>query len=148
MQLKAPRYDPTQDGWQVDRTGSFLTLVGPIWRKHVGSTTAYGLLTEPKHANHRGIVHGGMIMTFADYGIGMAASREGGHASVTIQLDVQFVSAAEIGDFIISKHELVRKTSTLFFLRGELLVRSRVVATASGIWKAVKPLPSEQSSQP
>lgn len=140
-----PAYDPSLDGWRVGPTGAFLTLVGPIWHRNDGGKVSYGVLTDPRHANHRGIVHGGMIMTFADYGIGMAAALEAGQASVTIQLDVQFVSAAEIGEFIVSRHELVRKTSSLFFLRGELSVGSRVVATASGIWKAVKPLQPDLS---
>jgi acyl-coenzyme A thioesterase PaaI-like protein len=132
-------YDPAKEGWEEDHTGAFLTLVGPIWRKSEGKSTSYGFVGQPKHGNHRGIIHGGMIMSFADYAIGMAAAHEGANSSVTIQLDVQFVSAAEIGEFITSRQELVRKTTALFFMRGELIAGTRVVATASGIWKAVKP---------
>jgi uncharacterized protein (TIGR00369 family) len=145
--LSAVPYDPSQDGWQIHPAGAFITLVGPIWSKQANGVASFGLLAEPKHGNHRGIVHGGMIMTLADYTIGMAAALSAGDVSVTIQLDVQFVSAAEIGDFIVSRHELVRKTSSLFFLRGDLSVDGRIVATASGIWKAAKPLASPHSSQ-
>jgi acyl-coenzyme A thioesterase PaaI-like protein len=132
-------YNPTKEGWEEDHTGAFLTLVGPIWRKSEGKSISYGFVGQPKHGNHRGIIHGGMIMSFADYAIGMTAAREGGNSSVTIQLDIQFVSAAEIGEFITSRQELVRKTTALFFMRGEVVAGTRVVATASGIWKAVKP---------
>lgn len=133
-------YDPANDGWYQETVPTFLTLVGPVWRKDGDSGTSYGLLAEPKHANHRGIVHGGMIMTLADYAVGMAGALATGNiAQVTIQIDVQFVSAAEIGDFIVSRSEVVRRTSSLLFLRGELSVGSRPVATANGIWKIVKP---------
>lgn len=145
--IREMQYDPSQDGWQPHPTGAFLTLVGPIWRRQDNGIPAFGLLAEPKHANHRGIVHGGMIMTLADYGIGMASAEIGSDSSVTVQLDVQFVSAAEIGEFIVSQHELVRRTSSLYFLRGKLLVGDRIVATASGIWKAVKPLAAPYLSQ-
>lgn len=132
-------YDPAADGWHLDPTGAFLTMVGPIWRRVADGETCYGFVAETKHSNQRGIVHGGMIMTFADYGVGMAAATPGEAFPVTVQIDVQFVSAAEIGDFVVSRNQLIRKTSSLLFVRGELTVGPRVIASVTGIWKKVPP---------
>ncbi|HZY21335.1 MAG TPA: hypothetical protein VFE80_02925, partial [Beijerinckiaceae bacterium] len=53
----------------------------------------------------------------------------------TIQFDMQFVSAGELGEFIEIAPEVVRRTASLVFMRGTLVSGERVVATCSGIWK-------------
>lgn len=132
---------PPADGWEPVTTGNFLTLTGPFWRRQADDRYEYGLLAQSKHANHRNIVHGGVVMAFADYALGRAAADAVGHHNqVTVQLDVQFVSAAELGELLIGRGEVMRRTSSLFFLRGTVEVAGRVIASANGIWKAVKPL--------
>jgi acyl-coenzyme A thioesterase PaaI-like protein len=89
-----------------------------------------------------------MIMTFADYVVGMAGVElQADMHQVTIQLDVQFVTAAEIGELLIGHSEVVRATSSLLFLRGTIAANGRMVATASGIWKRVRPPEFTRSSR-
>jgi len=134
-------YDPSSDGWVPDAAGGFMTLIGPVWRKSVDDVIRFGMLAQQKHANHRGIVHGGAIMSFADYAVGMSMVAQSGNINqVTIQLDVNFVSAALMGDFITGWGEVVRRTSSVMFLRGTIEAPGRVVATVQGIWKIVRPL--------
>ena len=61
------------DGWKrVEATG-FVQLVGPFWERLVGGHYEYALPTEDKHHNRRGLVQGGVLMTFADRTCGMSA---------------------------------------------------------------------------
>lgn len=141
-------FDPAADGWAQSTVGPFMSTLGPIWRKGTGEDIRYGLIAETRHGNHRGIVHGGVIMTLADFGLGsIMAELNGNNHQVTIQLDVQFLSAGEVGDFLVVGGQVLRRSSTLFFIRGTIGAADRLVASATGIWKAVRPLhaPTENS---
>jgi uncharacterized protein (TIGR00369 family) len=98
----------------------------------------YAFLAEPKHHNRRGVVQGGMLMTFADRSMGMtcwyANERQ---PQATVQLDVHFVEAVRIGEFVRATCKVVRRTRSLIFMSAELVVDARVVATASGVWKTL-----------
>ena len=66
--------------------------------------------------------------------LGRTAWRCAGRSVATIQFDMQFVSAARIGEFIEVRPEVVRQASALMFMRGMLTAGLRVVATANGVW--------------
>jgi acyl-coenzyme A thioesterase PaaI-like protein len=103
-----------------------------------GDSYLYAFMAEPKHHNRRGIVQGGMLMTFADRSMGMtcwyANERQ---PQATIQLDVHFIDAVQIGEFVEAKCRVVRRTRSLIFMSAELVVATRVVATANGVWKSL-----------
>jgi hypothetical protein len=50
---------------------------------------------------------------------------------------VHFVDAVQIGEFVEAKCEVVRRTRALVFMNAELVVCTRVVATAKGVWKTL-----------
>ena len=131
-------FDPAAAGWKPFQwhAEGFPTLVGPFWSKREGDGWAYGLLAGPQHGNAHGIVHGGMLATFLDQILGAtcweAAKRD---PVVTIQLNTHFVSAARAGEFLEARAEAVRTTKSIVFVRGEITVGDRIVATADGVWK-------------
>lgn len=132
-------FDPAADGWAPVKDAGFIGLVGPIYRRERGGCSAFAFVAAPKHANLRGVTQGGMLMTFADRALGRSAWRAAGDRPVaTIEFNMQFVSAGEIGAFIEIAPEVVRKTGVLVFMRGDLVSGSRVVATATGIWKILR----------
>ena len=55
----------------------------------------------------------------------------------TVQLDVHFVDAVKVGEFVEAKCQVVRRTRSLVFMSGDLMVGDRVVATAKGVWKTL-----------
>ncbi|EWY41026.1 thioesterase [Skermanella stibiiresistens SB22] len=131
-----PAFDPAAAGWERLPDAGFLDLVGPLWRHRDEAGAVYGFLAEPKHANLINVVQGGMLMTFADRTLGITAwEAADNQVCVTIQFDMQFIGAADIGDFVEIRPEVIRKTRTLVFLRGTILDGDRVVAAASGVWK-------------
>ena len=116
-----------------------MTWLGPVWRRQGGDGFEYGIVGQEKHANHRNSVHGGVIMAFADYALGRTAVDLIGHDSqVTAQIDLQFVATAEIGSLLIGRGEIIRRTSSLFFVRGTIEAGGKIVASAQGVWKTVK----------
>jgi acyl-coenzyme A thioesterase PaaI-like protein len=123
-------------GWSsVDATG-FIALVGPLWHRVVDDAHEYALVAEDKHHNRRGVVQGGVLMTFADRTSGMTARFVAGKTSLaTVQFDTQFVDAAKIGEILISKPRVVRATRSLIFMTTELTAGERCVAMASGVFK-------------
>ncbi len=131
-------FDPAAAGWDRDDDEGFLALVGPVWKRRSGETDRYAFVAEAKHHNRRGVVHGGMLMTFADRAMGRACRYANAHEpQATVQLDVHFIDAVEIGEFVEARCRVVRRTHTLMFASAELAVGTRVVATANGVWKTL-----------
>ncbi len=132
-------FDPAAEGWEPHTDTGFIGLVGPLWIRQEGAKRSYGFLAEPKHHNSRGVVQGGMLMTFADRALGMAAyDANDRKAQATVQLDVHFVDAVRIGEFVEAMCQVVRRTKSLTFMSATLLVGGRVVVTANGVWKTVR----------
>ena len=96
------------------------------------------------HLNAAGITHGGYLAALIDAGAGTSAHRTADNAPcVTISLDLKFIGASKLGDVIIGKTKILKKTNTLIFLFCELISNNKIIASASGIWKILKIKPSK-----
>src|SRR6185369_969083 len=127
------------DGWAILETTGFLHLIGPLWQRVVGGTHEYALATEDKHHNRRGLVQGGVLMTFADRTCGMTARYVSGKQMLaTVQLDTHFVEAGKIGEILISRPRVVRSTRSLIFMSTEVTVDKRCLAMANGVFKILR----------
>ncbi|MFY9956430.1 PaaI family thioesterase [Bradyrhizobium sp.] len=127
------------DGWKIVDTTGFLHLVGPLWQRVVEGEYQFALITEDKHHNRRGLVQGGVLMTFADRTCGITARHVSGKMMLaTVQLDVHFVEAGKIGEILISRPHVVRSTRSLVFTTTEVTVDRRCIAMASGVFKILK----------
>ena len=88
------------------------------------------------HLNAAGITHGGFIAAFVDAGAGSAAHRVANQGvCVTISLELKFISAVKLGQELVGKTKIQKKTKSMIFLTCKLTVENKIVATASGIWK-------------
>jgi acyl-coenzyme A thioesterase PaaI-like protein len=135
---KTTTFDPATAGWESYRDEGFIGLVGPFWMRRSGESYLYAFLADPKHHNRRGVVQGGMLMTFADRAMGMTCwYANERRPQATVQLDVHFIDAVQIGEFVEAKCKVVRRTRSLIFMSCELVVGTRVVATANGVWKTL-----------
>jgi uncharacterized protein (TIGR00369 family) len=127
------------DGWSIVETTGFIHLIGPLWHRLVDGHYEYALIAQDKHHNRRGLVQGGVLMTFADRTCGMTARHvTGKHTMATIQLDVHFVEAGKIGETLVSRPRVVRATRSLIFVNTEVTVDRRCIAMASGVFKILK----------
>ena len=132
-------FDPAAHGWESYTDDGFIGLVGPLWIRPKEPAPDFAFLAAEKHHNRRGVVQGGMLMTFADRAMGMTCWYNNDRKpQATIQLNVHFVDAVQVGEFVEARCEVVRRTKSLVFMRGTLVVGERVVATLDGVWKAVR----------
>jgi len=122
--------------------------VRPGFMKHNGgllfktiSKDEYKFKTTIKenHLNAAGITHGGFIAALIDAGAGTAAHRSTDqNPCVTISLEIKFISPVKLGQELIGKTKIQKKTKSMVFLTCELNVENKIVATASGVWKILK----------
>jgi len=126
-------------GWTMVETTGFLSLVGPLWQRVVDGEHEYAIEAQDKHHNRRGLVQGGLLMTFADRSCGMTARYVSGRPTLaTVQMDTHFVDSGKIGEILISKPRVVRATRSLIFLTTEVTANERCIAMASGVFKILK----------
>jgi uncharacterized protein (TIGR00369 family) len=125
-----------KEGWRMREISGFTQHVGPLWTRGSGKDAVFGLEVAEIHLNRRGHLHGGMLATLADNSLAMAvAAAVPGRPIATIQLNVQFVAPARLGDFIEAHCEVVKATRSLVFVRGRFSVGRSTVGEADGIWK-------------
>jgi acyl-coenzyme A thioesterase PaaI-like protein len=139
MTTRAATEKLKSDGWKIVETTGFMHLIGPLWERLVDDELEFALITEDKHHNRRGLVQGGVLMTFADRTCGMTARYVSGKPTLaTVQLDTHFVEAGKIGEVLTSKPRVVRSTRSLIFISTEVTVDKRVIAMANGVFKILK----------
>jgi acyl-coenzyme A thioesterase PaaI-like protein len=139
MTTRATTEKLKSEGWKIVETSGFLHLSGPLWERLVDGELEFALITEDKHHNRRGLVQGGVLMTFADRTCGITARHVSGKPTLaTVQLDTHFVESGKIGEVLISKPHVVRSTRSLIFITTEVTVDKRCIAMASGVFKILK----------
>ena len=91
------------------------------------------------HLNAAGITHGGFVAAFVDAGAGTAAHKSAdGSSCVTVSLELKFISSVQLGQELVGKTKIQKKTKSMIFLTCELTAAKKIVATASGVWKILK----------
>ncbi len=136
------------EGWHCKTLPGFAGLIGPLWVRKEGvfnegvrkeaQAWAYGLLATADHLNPAGVVHGGLLTALLDHGLSAIAWQAlDRRACVTVQLDTHFLAPARAGQFLEVRGQLLRATSSLVFMRGELSVAGNVVATGAAVLKVL-----------
>lgn len=135
------------DGYEPEpEDNAFLALVGPVFRKTDGDRARFLFDAQDKHRNPRGVVHGGMLMTFMDNLLAHVITRAvGGARKATMSLSCDFVAPARPGQRIEGVGEVTRVTRSMVFARGAITADGATVATGAGVWKLLgdaRPEPS------
>jgi len=129
---------------QISLKPGFMKHNGGIFFRNL-SETEYEFKSKinENHLNAAGITHGGYLSALIDAGAGTAAHRSAENAPcVTISLDLKFIGSSKIGDEIIGKVKILKKTKSLVFLFCELRCDNKTITSASGVWKILKVKPS------
>jgi len=112
---------------------------GVMFRNISESEYEFKSVINENHLNAAGITHGGYLAALIDAGAGTAAHRSSQNAScVTISLDIKYIGASKIGDEIMGRVRILKKTKTLVFLFCELKCNDKIITSASGVWKILK----------
>jgi len=126
-------------GYQVyEYDDPFEDHVGPLGYKVVDGTITFAFLADARHRNTAGTVHGGMLMTFADFALCLTATwDQSGEKCVTVSCNSEFVAPGRPGDVIEASGEVVRRTRSLTFVRGQVYADERILLNYSAIVKRI-----------
>jgi acyl-coenzyme A thioesterase PaaI-like protein len=137
------RFEHPGDGWVIDEEEGFTMLIGPFWRRPEGDGVAFGLVTEERHRNRAGVVHGGVLEGFLDRAMGINISGvRGGSPQATIQLDVHFMRGAPIGTFLVARTTIDHMAVATTFASGLVSADDQPVASGRGVWKSIGRTPA------
>ncbi|GMN01639.1 PaaI family thioesterase [Erythrobacter sp. MTPC3] len=122
-------------GWRYWEGDPFETRSGPFYmqREDDGSYTS-AFRTEDRHMNGGGFLHGGCLMTFADFALFAIATDElaGDHA-VTMNLSGDFLGAAGPGALMQARGEVTRGGGKTIFVRGMVTADGEPALSFTGI---------------
>lgn len=108
-------------GWSYYPGGDpFEDLAGTFYWKHeADGRPVCAFRAERKHMNGGGFMHGGCVMTFADYSLFVIA-REAidGSSTVTATFNCELVGTAREGDLVECRGEVVKAGRSMVFVRG------------------------------
>ena len=127
----------SKDFEQISLKPGFMKHNGGLLFKNIsGNEYEFKTTIKTNHLNAAGITHGGFIAAFVDAGAGTAAHRVAGHnPCVTISLELKFISAIKLGQELVGKTKIQKKTKSMVFVTCELRTEGKIVCTASGVWK-------------
>lgn len=121
----------------------FEAFMGPLFDKRIANDAGEEELwmafrVDDRHLNMRGVVHGGMMATFADATLGTVAwnalDRE---PCVTLSMQMNFLKGPREGDLVECRPRLTRQTRSVLFVGGEFFVDGEIVLTATSLWKVI-----------
>ncbi len=122
-----PGHDPAEDH------------IGPFFYKSDGAAFQFAFSAKRRHCNVTGIVHGGVLMTFADYAACIeATSNYLEENCVTISFNCEFLAAGQLGDLIEARVRLTQKTGSMAFATGDVFVGDQVLLTFSSVMKRLR----------
>lgn len=113
--------------------------IGPFYYQQVRDSYHCVFEAADRNCNVNGLVHGGVLMTFADFALCMAATDHYQDEScATVSFSAEFMAAAESGQLIECIPRVTRKTGSMVFLTGDLTVQGVTVMTFSAVVKRLR----------
>ena len=120
----------------LSRSSPLLELIGPVYSRGTGLQLEIGLRADQRHANGRGTVHGGIIATLADIGMGyaMAFSSDPPLPLITASMTLDYLGAVRVGEWIDVRLEHSKRGRQMAFATVSLHVGDRPVARANAVF--------------
>lgn len=128
-------------GWMGYTTDPFEDLAGPFyWRNDPDGRPRCAFRTERKHMNGGGFMHGGCMMTFADYCLFIIARDAIADShSVTATFSSELVGAVPEGALVECTGEVVKNARSMVFVRGLMTTGGEPVMSFSAVLKKTRP---------
>ena len=128
-------------GWSCYPGGDpFEDLAGPFYFKiDDDGRPVCAFRAERKHLNGGGFLHGGCVMTFADFSLFVIARDDiVGSSCVTATFNCELVGTAFEGDLVECRGEVVKPGRSMVFVRGMITKGDEPVASFSSVLKKTK----------
>ena len=127
-------------GWTQFTADPFEEHAGPVFfRRDEDGAVRCGMRVEEKHLNGGHFIHGGALMTFADYCL-FAIAQDELHdgPAVTATFNSEFVASVPAGALIECTGEVIRSTRHLIFVRGLMRSNGAPIFSFSGTLKRIR----------
>ena len=126
-------------GWTTWGHGAdpYETMLGPFCFKAENGRAIAAFQPEKRHLNGAGFIHGGCLMSFADFSlfaIAHAQLKEDVN-SVTLTMNSEFIAAGDTDGWVQATGDVMRETRSIVFIRGVLTQRDRPLLSFSGTLK-------------
>ena len=106
-------------GWRIWSSDPFELFAGPFYaRKDDSGQMVCAFRAERRHMNGGGFMHGGCLLTFADYACFAIAEEYTTGGAVTVNLSGDFLSAVSTGARMEATGEVTRAGGRLIYIRG------------------------------
>jgi uncharacterized protein (TIGR00369 family) len=111
----------------------------PIYSKLTPDAIILGLRLARPHTNARGFAHGGLIAALTDKAMGHSCGRKmrGTNSLVTVSMSIDFISSAQIGQWITFETDVIKTGSTLCFAQCRVTADGAVIARANGTFRVL-----------
>jgi len=131
------------------RNSPFTDTIGPIYYRKQDGQLVLGIRVLEKHANARGLAHGGLLLTIADIALGYAmAFRENPPASlITASMSADFAGSAKVGDWIEVHVDVQKSGARLAFANAYLIANGERILRTSGVYLRAGALTKSESAQ-
>jgi len=116
----------------------FLEANGPLYGKWQDEHLLLGFRVELRHCNPGRVAHGGMLATFADMLLPIAArfqSKTDMGFLPTVNLACDYLAPAPLGAWVQGRAEAIKITRNLLFAQGLATADGEPVLRANGIFK-------------
>ena len=126
-------------GWQTwDNEPFEHDTVGPFYFRQDEAGAVAAFRAAHKHMNAGGVVHGGCLMSFADFAL-FALAHDGGHDEdsygVTVAFNCEFLAGAKEGQRLEARGEKMGGGRSIQFVRGVITADGQAVLNFSGTIK-------------
>lgn len=124
----------------IFRSSPMLDALGSFYSKGSGAMLEVGLLVTERHTNSRDTIHGGVLATLADVGMGylMAYGSDPPRRLTTASLTIDYTGTAKVGEWIAVVMDPPRIGRQLAFANARLMAGERQVARASAVFAVVQ----------
>lgn len=129
-----PPPEPPAPYVRHDRRSGLTDPWEPLYSHRQENAVWLGLWAASPHANSRGFVHGGLLTALADNAMGLSCAQARGDprpSLVTVNLAVDFVSTARVGQWVEVRPSVLRTGSRLCFATALVLADGAVCARAN-----------------
>lgn len=130
--VRHPHSSPLTEPWE------------PIYSKTTPDALIVGLRLARPHTNSRGLAHGGLIATLADNTMGrncrfhLPDGIEGAHRLVTVNLNIDYLGSATIGQWLQVETGFVKVGGSICFVQSFITADGEPCARANATFKIVR----------
>lgn len=130
---------------RLEARNGFMRSTGPLWLCRSHDQVSLGFLVERRHTNGIAVCHGGMLATFCDILLPLAARSLLPGATdrfmLTVSLQIDYIAPARLGTWVEGRAELLEARRDIVFIHASVTADNLLVARASGLLKSSRSQP-------